>query len=189
MISCIVLAGGKGSRIGYKNKALLKKEGKFFIEIILENIKKIEEIDEILISSNSNELNYLKVDVYPDKIKDIGPMGGLYTVLPKIKNEYAIVIPCDLPFLEKNLIKILIDELKNSNYDIIVPKINNKIDYLVGIYSKRICGSIERLIEKNIYKIAYLEEENRVKHVELNENYLKYLRNINTMENFKEFCQ
>ena len=27
MISCIILAGGKGSRMEYKNKALLKKNG------------------------------------------------------------------------------------------------------------------------------------------------------------------
>lgn len=188
MISCIILAGGKGSRMGYKNKALLKKDGKFFIEIILENIKKIKQIDEILISSNSNELDYLGIDVYPDKIKNIGPMGGFFTLLPKIKNEFAIVLPCDLPFLSEKLIERLISELEVENWDIIVPKINDRVDYLVGIYSKNIFNSVKILVEQKKYKIALLEEGNKVKYIELTENYLKYLRNINTIDNFKEFC-
>lgn len=188
MISCIILAGGKGSRMEYKNKALLKKDGKFFIEIILENVKKIKQIDEILISSNSNELDYLEVNVYSDEIKNIGPMGGFFTVLPKIKNEFAIILPCDLPFLSEKLIEKLINELKIEEWDIIVPKINGRVDYLVGIYSKNIFNSVKKLIEQKKYKIAFLEEGNKVKHVELTENYLEYLRNINTIDNFKEFC-
>lgn len=188
MISCIILAGGKGSRMEYKNKALLKKNGKAFIEIILENIKKIEEINEILISSNSRELDYLGFDVYSDKIKNIGPMGGFFTVLPKIKNEFAIILPCDLPFLNEKLIIKLIDELKKEKFDIIVPKINGRIDYLVGIYAKSIFKYVEKLVEDEKYKISHLEEGNKVKHLELEEEYLKYLRNINTLDNFKEFC-
>ena len=50
--TAIILAGGKGSRLGYIDKAFLKYNGEFFIDILLEKLK---EFKEIIIVTNSPE--------------------------------------------------------------------------------------------------------------------------------------
>ncbi len=76
----IILAGGKSSRMGTE-KGLVEINHKKMIEYSIDQLKKVTE--NIIIISNTNKYNYLKYPVYEDLIKDIGPIGGIYTGLCK----------------------------------------------------------------------------------------------------------
>ncbi|MGL4787227.1 MAG: molybdenum cofactor guanylyltransferase, partial [Cetobacterium sp.] len=91
--SVILLAGGKGSRLNYVDKSFLEFKGKPFFEIIIE---KLENFSEIIIISNSPE-KYLKynVKVIEDDIKNIGPLGGIFTGLKNALNDECLILSCD----------------------------------------------------------------------------------------------
>ena len=44
---------------------------------------------------------------YEDKIKNKGPMPGIMTGLGEIKSEYALILPCDSPYVSENYIKTM----------------------------------------------------------------------------------
>ncbi len=117
-ITGIILAGGKNLRMG-KNKAFLEVNG----ERIIDRTKNLflELFDEVLLVTNSLPdylgLNLRMVaDLHPGK----GALGGIYTGLFHASHSHAFVAACDMPFLNKDLIRHLID--LSPGYDIVIPK-------------------------------------------------------------------
>ena len=75
--TAIILAGGKSTRMGF-DKQFLELNKKRLIDIIINKLK--EEFEEIIIVTNKPE-EYRKYTqkILSDKIKDVGPLGGIYT--------------------------------------------------------------------------------------------------------------
>jgi molybdopterin-guanine dinucleotide biosynthesis protein A len=62
-ISCIILAGGQGSRAGGRDKGLIDYNGRPLIEHLIQSVK--AQVDDIVISTNRNTESYNK---YSDKV-------------------------------------------------------------------------------------------------------------------------
>ena len=96
-IGCVILAGGKSSRMG-EDKALLKYEGKFFVEKIAEELYFFEE--KIVARGNNPELeDFVKKNfwkVIPDEYENHGPLGGLHAALEKCDSDALFVVTCDI---------------------------------------------------------------------------------------------
>ena len=193
--TAIILAGGKGSRLGYIDKAFLKYNGEFFIDILLEKLK---EFKEIIIVTNSPEkysdyekkykyTNNLKI--ITDKVKGIGPIGGIYTGLLNSKYSESFIVSCDTPFVNKEFIKY-VKELK-GDYFIALPVYGEKKEPLCALYKKNIIEIIEkRIVEKN-YKIDSIFLNEYTRHIKVNEifkndNIIKGFYNINTQEELEK---
>ncbi len=148
-ITGIILAGGKNLRMG-RNKAFLEVNG----ERIIDRTKKLflELFDEVLLVTNSL-LDYLDLnlrmvaDLYAGK----GALGGIYTGLFHASHSHAFVAACDMPFLNKDLIRHLID--LSPGYDIVIPKTQDGWQPLHAIYSQKCLPFMEDLIRKDNLKI------------------------------------
>lgn len=183
----IVLCGGKNTRIKVK-KAFLKTQGQVIIENILEKFKML--FDEIIIIAN-NPLDYrhLNAEVVKDIIPDMGPLGGIYTALTKAKNFHSFVAACDMPFIYMELVKYMRSEIKD--YDVIVPRWNNKFEPLFAFYSKRCIEPIKKQLEKNDPKIINFYNKVNLKIIKKNQikkidpDLLSFF-NINTELDYKE---
>ncbi len=148
-ITGIILAGGKNLRMG-KNKAFLEVNG----ERIIDRTKNLflELFDEVLLVTNSLpdylDLNLRMVaDLYAGK----GALGGIYTGLFHASHSHAFVAACDMPFLNKDLIRHLID--LSPGYDIVIPKTQDGWQPLHAIYSQKCLPFMEDLIRKDNLKI------------------------------------
>jgi molybdopterin-guanine dinucleotide biosynthesis protein A len=148
-ITGIILAGGKNLRMG-KNKALLNVNG----ERIIDRTKNLflELFDEVLLVTNSFpdylDLNLRMVaDLHPGK----GALGGIYTGLFHASHTHAFVAACDMPFLNKDLIRHLID--LSPGYDIVIPKTQDGLQPLHAIYSQKGLPFMEELIRQDNLKI------------------------------------
>jgi molybdopterin-guanine dinucleotide biosynthesis protein A len=148
-ITGIILAGGKNLRMG-KNKAFLEVNG----ERIIDRTKNLflELFDEVLLVTNSF-LDYLDLnlqmvaDLHPGK----GALGGIYTGLFHASHTHAFVAACDMPFLNKDLIRHLID--LSPGYDIVIPKTQDGWQPLHAIYSRKCLPFMEDLIREDNLKI------------------------------------
>jgi molybdenum cofactor guanylyltransferase len=185
-ISAIILAGGKSTRLG-KQKALEIVNNKLLINRVLQIVGNIAE-DIIIVTSSENYssfefLNNLQivVDTYPGS----AALGAIYTGLRNISNEYGLVVACDMPFLNVNLLKYIVD--LSADYEIVVPKINDLLEPLHGIYKKVCTAYIESLLGENELLIRKLYKMARTRFISDNEinrydpNHLS-LFNINTGE-------
>ena len=202
MKSSIILCGGQSRRMG-KDKGSLIIKDKPMIKYILSTLN--NEIDEVIIVLNDNKridkyMEFINPEDYSyklkfveDKIKNKGPISGILTGLENISSEYAIVFPCDNPFVTKNTIQTLFNEI-TCNIQAVVPYHDpeNKLktsEPLHSIYNKNIIPLIDNLILNDSLHIKGIIEKIDTKFVLIdNKKILKNeFRNLNHPEDLKIF--
>ena len=153
-ISAAILAGGSGKRFNDVVKANIVIDGKTIISRIIGEIGDI--FDEIIIVTNKHDKfkEYNRYKIIVDQYLNKGPLGGIHSALKHTDRDALFVVAGDMPFLKKNLIVKQIDYYNNSNCDILIPKIDQYIEPLHGIYRKTILDSLEDYLEsENDYAI------------------------------------
>ncbi len=150
LLTGIVLAGGKSSRMG-QEKGLLFFRGKPLIRYSLNLLKPF--CNEIIISANAPAYPSFGYPVFSDEIAGIGPMGGLYTALRMSSHKGNIVVPCDTPFLNDAFLKFLLSALQGQSAVIPVHP-DGKVEPLCGYYSKENVPLIEKAIKKGNYTLT-----------------------------------
>ena len=113
-VTAVILAGGKGSRLGGQDKGLVPYHGKPLIEHILERIE--TQVATVLISANRNPEIYATYGypVLKDNMLDYqGPLAGFSTAMSTAKTKYIITLPCDGPLISDDLVA----RLKNCSQD------------------------------------------------------------------------
>ncbi len=114
----IILSGGNNSRIGVE-KSFLKVAGRPVIERILDVLEPL--FKDIIIVTNSPGL-YLQygVKITTDVLRGKGPLGGIYSGLLYSNSPYSMCFACDMPFLNRDLIAYMKEQVKNA--DILIPR-------------------------------------------------------------------
>jgi len=175
----IILCGGKSCRFG-EDKGLCTLGGKRMIDYPLEALKGL--CDEIIISSNDDRYFNLGYKVVPDTIKNIGPLGGIYTALNESKTDDNIIISCDMPFVNSELLEYI---LKNKGKSLIASAFEGQfVEPLCSYYNKSIIPLVEEMIENERFKLQRLLEKANYKKIIIDDSlhfYKKHLfLNINT---------
>lgn len=144
---------------------------KAFIEIngipIIQRIYDIFErcFNEIIIVANQKEpYAGFKAKIVNDLIPDLGALGGLYTGLFYSSNPYSFCVACDMPFLNKSMIRYLIEQA--DGYDAVVPRTEDGLQPLHAIYGKSCLKPIKELIVMGKYKIIDFYPLIRIKIIE-----------------------
>lgn len=180
-----ILAGGKSSRMNYNNKALLLYKEKTFIEHIM---RAGEDFDEIIIISNNKEAySQFSLKVFSDIYLGNGPLCGIHSALKNSKNDKVLCIACDMPLITKNTLNFIGN--LGEECEVLVPKINEKLQPLCSLYSKRLIPKIEDALIKNENKLQKFIMSTKYKiledktYEELNE---RYFSNINTINEYND---
>jgi len=158
----IILAGGKSSRYG-RNKALIEMNGIRLIERVIGVMEPVFE-HLIIITNTPQEYAYLQLPTYEDLIKGLGPLGGIFTGLEAISDEVGFFVACDMPFLNSELIRHMVET--REDFDAVVPRIDWKIETLHAIYSKCCLPAIRELIDARNYQVIKFLHKVRVRYVE-----------------------
>jgi molybdopterin-guanine dinucleotide biosynthesis protein A len=181
-ITAIILAGGKSTRMG-SDKGLMTLNNITFIQHIIDAIKTL--VDEILIISDNENHDVFKLKRYNDIISNIGPLGGIYTGLHYSKTEVNLVISCDVPMIDSELISELIKNYSNK-YDVIQTKSNEKTMPLVAIYHKTCVSEAEQWIKEGKLRVREFVASRKLKTINLDKRFETQLFNINTPEQLKK---
>jgi molybdopterin-guanine dinucleotide biosynthesis protein A len=153
-ITGIILAGGKSSRMGM-DKGFCAVNGKPMVQYAIEVLEQI--CDSLIISSNNSDYELFGFPVIPDLIKDIGPMGGIYTGLKQSETQYNFFLSCDMPMVTSDIIWHILEQ--KQNYDAIVPLWNNYPEPMCAYYNKNIINTLEDFIKKKNFKIQDIYPE------------------------------
>jgi molybdopterin-guanine dinucleotide biosynthesis protein A len=90
------------------------------------------------------------IDLYPGK----GALGGIYTGLACTDSFYSLVVGCDMPFLNSNLLSYMIERV--ASFDAVVPRVQGMLEPLHAVYSKSCLGPIQGMIQEDRLEISYL---------------------------------
>jgi molybdopterin-guanine dinucleotide biosynthesis protein A len=141
----IILAGGDGLRIGEK-KAFIKFQDKTLIQHINNKVSKLTKDLVIVIDQDENIqqiLNDLKeTKITLDLEPGIGPLMGIYSGMKELSSQYALILPCDSPFVNLELLRYLIQSA--VGFDAAIPRWDNEyIEPLHSVY--RLAPSLEAI--------------------------------------------
>jgi molybdopterin-guanine dinucleotide biosynthesis protein A len=176
----ILMCGGKSSRMGKDKYALLYNA----LPLYKPSLTTLEKYcTQILVSSNINFPEFENYTIIEDLVKDIGPMGGIYSCLKMSKSNYNIVLACDMPLVTGDLMSKLIANLKDD-YDAVVPEFLGRPEPLYAIYKRSILLSIEECIKKEKYALNYLLSTLNVCYVKVEEDCTEF-QNINTPQELR----
>lgn len=122
-ITGLVLAGGRGSRMGEVDKGLQLFRGKPMVAHVIERLA--PQVETLLINANRNQDTYATFG-FPVVVDDIpgfaGPLAGLHIGMHRATTPYIVTAPCDSPFLPIDLVARLSAALDANNADLAVAK-------------------------------------------------------------------
>ncbi len=160
----IVLAGGKNLRLG-RYKALETVCGKTLIERVVERLRPLTDRILVVTSQEQPPLTVTGVEVLVDVYPGRGPLGGIYTGLLASRSLYSVVAACDMPFLNTELLRYMIE--LSPDFDVVIPRLEEEmVEPLHAIYSRNCLDNMKTQLERNQLRINSLLNAVRVRYVE-----------------------
>jgi len=179
----IVLAGGRGSRMGGVDKGLQPLRGRPMIEWVLERLT--PQVAEIIINANQNIERYESYGhrVVPDEIGGFaGPLAGLHAGLKAAAHPLVVTVPCDSPFLPEDLVQRLLASLKSN--DLAVARTGDQPHPVFALMKRQVRESLEAFLATGGRKIDAWYAALKVVEVSFDDE-ADAFRNINTLEELK----
>ena len=122
-ITGVILAGGRGSRMGGADKGLQNFNG---VPMALHTLMRLgPQVGNLMINANRNLAAYesFGADVWPDGShmgEFAGPLAGFMTALERCETPYLLTVPCDTPLFPTDLVERLADAMARENADFAV---------------------------------------------------------------------
>ncbi|MDA9645094.1 molybdenum cofactor guanylyltransferase [bacterium] len=185
-----VLAGGKSQRFG-EDKSQVKLGDKLLIDYILSEI--IEEFKEILVVSNSS-IDFRKsekISVIEDIKKNLGPLGGVLTVMKWVKNnnkdfKWISTFPADTPFFKRPILKKFLQDIQLEESKLFFIKSNNTRHNIFGLWSIDLMDKLEEDLNKGERKVEVWANSIGVKTINIEFQNEDPFFNINTKEDLEK---
>lgn len=166
-VTAIVLAGGKGKRLG-QAKSTLKLGARTIIEEVVDQMAGIAGEVIVVTSPSQNDLPHsLNAQVYTDIQPGKSALGGVYTGLVKSSNHYNLVVACDMPFLNIDLLKHMIS--LSAGVDIVTIKVGPNVEPLHAVYSKGCIEAIENMFGQDDLQVSHLLDAVKVRYIDEDE--------------------
>jgi molybdopterin-guanine dinucleotide biosynthesis protein A len=185
-LPCVILSGGRSSRMGEDKSLMLFDNSNTMIEYLYNKLKPF--FNDLYISAKSDKFDTLslsKEQLILDKNQTIfSPMVALETIFSTLKSEKVFIITVDTPLVEIETINNLIKASKNFSITIAKDKDNNTHN-LCGVFSRDVLPTIQEMIKKDIHKINYMIKNSKNYQEIVFANSEQFL-NINTQESYQE---
>jgi molybdopterin-guanine dinucleotide biosynthesis protein A len=153
-ISAVILAGGRGSRMGGRDKGLLMFDGIPLIQHVITAIA--PQVQQLLINANRHLSDYLAFGypVIPDAITGYqGPLAGIFTAMQCIANPDLVTLPCDGPRLPEDLVQRLISARESEDAEIAVAHDGQRMQPVYALIPTRLRESLQHYLDDGDRKI------------------------------------
>lgn len=186
----VILAGGRNSRMGGRDKAFLRVDGETVFARTLNVLQRCF-AEVIVVSNTPDKYAEFAVDVVADELRGCGPLGGLHAGLGRISAPYAFVTACDMPFLRVEPIQYLVSHLRDQ--DAIVPQWGGDIEPLHALYATRLRTRIAEAVGQGARAMREFLPQIAVEYVaqaamERVTGAAEAFRNVNTPEDAARFA-
>jgi len=183
----VILAGGRGQRMGGIDKGLKLLRGKPMVRWVAERFA--PQVDEVLINANQNLEAYSALGhrVIPDEIADYaGPLAGLHRGLSEATHDLVATVPCDSPFLPADLVVRLRAALESGDAEVAVARTGRQPHPVFCLCRKRVRGGLGDFLAHGGRKIDAWYAQLRVVEVPFDDQPGAF-SNVNTEAELKAF--
>ncbi|HDI07894.1 MAG TPA: molybdenum cofactor guanylyltransferase [Candidatus Bathyarchaeota archaeon] len=135
--AAVILAGGSSKRFG-QDKGLVTLAGKPLILHVVEKVSGLVDEHVVVVSSEAQRESFSKLlpenRVVVDSTGKQSPLVGAFSGFQHVSGEYALLLPCDVPFVSRDVVSLLL-EICGGRAAVIPRWTNGYIEPLQAVYA------------------------------------------------------
>jgi len=184
LVAGVILAGGRASRMGGRDKAFAAVAGE---PIVVRTVRVFRALfPQVIVSTNRPErFAAFAVDTVADQFPGAGPLAGIHAAMLASRYPHVFVAACDMPGLDPDVIRVVVERIGTA--DAAVPRWEGDVEPLHAVYALRVLPAVEAALKSGRNAMRDFLETVRVEWVD--EAELRALRgaaasltNVNTPE-------
>jgi len=186
-VTGLILAGGKGSRMGGVDKGLQVFRGRRLVDHVYERLS--PQVGGIIINANQNQDAYRSfgVRVVSDAIGGFaGPLAGFHAGLSVSKRPFLASVPCDSPFLPQDLIARLYARIDETGAELAVAKTGDQPHPVFSMMRRGVLDHLSDFLKEGGRKIDAWYATLNVVEVAFDDE-AEAFSNINTLEELASY--
>ena len=148
-----------------RDKAFVELGSKALIERVIERSAKLGQAENILITNRSAAFQHLGLTMHADVMPDKGALGGIYTALTCASHPAVLVLACDMPFINPDLLRFMIAQLDNAT-DIVAPRVDGYPQGMHAVYRKTCIEPIREQLDADRLKIIGFYDRMNVRYLD-----------------------
>jgi len=151
-IPIVILAGGKGTRMGGVDKCSLQIDHSTILSRLITILQGQSKHLYLNVSGDNERFSPYHLPIIRDRFEpSIGPLGGLYSALVYMEKHHStswlLTVPCDCPFLPENLLSALLSNSIES-YEVVFCHSDNRDHFVISLWSSRILLKLKKYIHQ-----------------------------------------
>jgi len=142
-VAGVILAGGRASRMGGRDKAFAAVDGE---PIAVRTIRLFQTLfPQVIVSTNRpSRFADLGVETVEDRFVGNGPLAGIHAAMMASRHPHVFVVACDMPGLDAGTIGFLLARI--ASFDAVVPRWEDDIEPLHAVYAVRTLALVEECL-------------------------------------------
>ncbi len=166
-----------------RDKALLAYRGTALVNYVASTVR--EAAGSVALIGNPDTLGPLGFEVYADQLPGGGPISGIYTALRVNATDWSLVVACDMPAIQIDVLRQLLDRARTSRHDCVAATGGSgEPEPLCAVYHRRCLPAFTRAIRDQRFKMHELITEIGATLVPVDAS---ALANVNTPAEWAEF--
>jgi molybdenum cofactor guanylyltransferase len=164
--SALIFAGGRATRLGGVNKALLEVGGVSIIGRILGALQTL--VDECVLLTNDASLGHLHgVRLVYDPEPHAGVLPALSAGLAAARGEVCLAVACDMPFVSRALFERLLEIQAADDADVVIPRTSDFLEPMHAVYRRQaVLEAIQAALERGERRMISYFSSVRVREVQ-----------------------
>jgi molybdopterin-guanine dinucleotide biosynthesis protein A len=153
-VTGVVLAGGRGKRMGGVDKGLVDLHGRPMVMHVIDTLR--PQVGRIIINANRNVDKYeaLGYEVISDIVGDyFGPLAGMASAMQAANTTYVLTVPCDSPMIGDDLAVRLYHALAHENADASIAHDGERMHPVFALLKRDLLPSVQSYLASGERKI------------------------------------
>jgi molybdopterin-guanine dinucleotide biosynthesis protein A len=130
----------------------LSLEGRFLIEHAIHQARVADDVYIVGPKDKFSAYGRVVADIFPDA----GPLGGIHAALKRTRTELNLIVPVDMPFLQRDFLRYMLDVALKNTATVTVPRSGGKLQPLCAVYRREFLEPAETALKAGQHKIDAL---------------------------------
>jgi molybdopterin-guanine dinucleotide biosynthesis protein A len=185
-ITGVILAGGRATRMGGRDKGLLPLNGRPMIQFVLDTLG--PQVDGILINANRHldEYGRFGPQVITDEPAEFsGPLAGMAAALHHSQSDYILSVPCDGPWVPQDLARRLLSGLQEQGRKVAAAHDGERLQPVFALIHRDLLPALEAYLASGDRKLGLWIRQQQAALVDFSDQPEAFF-NVNSPEELKE---
>ena len=150
-VTGLILAGGRGQRVGGADKGWLMYRGRPLIVSVIDRFA--PQVGRMLISANRNVERYAALgEVVTDDLAEVGgerfagPLVGVLSGFRRARSDWIAIVPCDAPHLPTDLVQRLLAATTRTDATAACASVRGHVEPVFALVKSRCADTLARSV-------------------------------------------